>query len=90
MLNGIQITEYFALIETHMNNKDFQAFHDILHKLLGNAAEAGFYALHQFIRHRVSPAVENNHQWPTEENWLETAKDLYAQTVIAVNKMVAA
>lgn len=85
-----QITEYFALIETHMNNKDFQAFHDILHKLLGNAAEAGFYALHQFIRHRVSPAVENNHQWPTEENWLETAKDLYAQTVIAVNKMVAA
>ena len=79
-----QIAQHFVLIEKHLANQDLEAFREVLHRLLGNAGEAGFYALHQFIRNRVYTQVANDQQWPAEEGWLETAKLLYSQTVRAV------
>ena len=79
-----QIAQHFVLIEKHLASQDLEAFREVLHRLLGNAGEAGFYALHQFIRNRVYTQVANDQQWPAEEGWLETAKLLYSKTVAAV------
>ena len=81
-----QMAAYFVVMERQIAEKDFPAFHEVLHKLLGNAGEAGFYALHQFIYYEVYPEVANQQQWPSEKNWLNTAKTLYTQTVAAIEE----
>ena len=82
-----EMGQHLIQLEGHMHSQDFEAMHNTLHKLLGQAGECGAYALHQFLcRKGIYPTVANKHQWPTEDNWLNTAKNLYAQTVIALRK----
>ncbi len=80
-----QMGQKLEQIESHMATRNFKAFHAALHELLGNAGDGGFHALHQFLRLQIYPQVANDHQWPTQEQWLQTAKDLYARSVAEVD-----
>jgi len=81
-----QMRERFDRLEEQMAKGNFTGFRAQLHKLLGDAGEAGFYALHQFLKNEVYPTVAYDQQWPESEGWLTTSKDLYAQTVHAMRK----
>lgn len=81
-----QMRERFDRLEEQMAKGNFTGFRTQLHKLLGDAGEAGFYALHQFLKNEVYPTVAYHQQWPESEGWLTTSKDLYAQTVHAMRK----
>lgn len=76
-----QMRERFVRIEEQMASENFSAFRAQLHKLVGDAGEAGFYALHQFLINDIYPAVADTHRWPVVDDWLATSKNLYAQTV---------
>ena len=79
-----QMQEMLLRIETHIADRDFEAFYSALHTLLGNAGDAGFHALHQYLKAKVYPQAAQAHEWPSEINWLETARDLYGRTVRAM------
>jgi len=81
-----QMGERFVQIEEQMVGQNFTAFRAQLHKLVGDAGEAGFYALHQFLITEIYPGVANSQRWPASEDWLATSKDLYAQTVKAMRQ----
>lgn len=81
-----QMRERFDRLEEQMAKGNFTGFRTQLHKLLGDAGEAGFYALHQFLKNEVYPTVAYHQQWPESEGWLTTSKDLYAQTVHAMRR----
>lgn len=81
-----QMGAHFARIEEQMASQNFTAFRAQLHMLVGDAGEAGFHALHQFLITEVYPGVANSRRWPASEDWLATSKDLYAQTVKAMRQ----
>lgn len=81
-----QMQERFDRLEEQMALGNFTGFRTQLHKLLGDAGEAGFYALHQYLKNEVYPTVVDHQQWPEPQGWLTTSKDLYAQTVHAMRK----
>jgi two-component system CAI-1 autoinducer sensor kinase/phosphatase CqsS len=79
------VVECLGLLPEQIASRKFEEFRDTLHKLLGNAGSMGAYALHQYLKFRVYPATGDAlREWPTEANWLETCKDLYAKTDAAL------
>jgi signal transduction histidine kinase/CheY-like chemotaxis protein len=81
-----QMSQYLLQLEASMASKNLEQFHNTLHKLLNNAGESGSFALHQYLRHKVYAGLNNDRQWPCQENWLDTVKDLYAQTLVVMRK----
>jgi two-component system CAI-1 autoinducer sensor kinase/phosphatase CqsS len=74
-----QMAQRFVRLEEQIAAQNLADFRNQLHKLVGDAGEAGFFALHQFLRNDVYPSLDAQH-WPLSDGWLATAKDLYTQT----------
>lgn len=81
-----QMRESFDRLEILMARGDFNGFRTQLHKMLGDAGESGFYALHQYLRNEIYPTVAYQQKWPEADDWLITARDLYIRTVQAMHK----
>lgn len=78
------VTQFASMRQQMASKQDFEGFSFTLHSMVGNAGEAGLHALHQYLRYRVYAGVAQDHQWPIEENWIDTAQDLYTQSMVAM------
>lgn len=74
-----QTKEWVAILETSIQNKDFQKMQDALHFLKGSSANIGATALRELAARIEKQTAEG--KWPSEEAWFESIKDMHMQTL---------
>jgi HPt (histidine-containing phosphotransfer) domain-containing protein len=72
-------------LQIGFEHKNQQAILETLHSFIGAAGYVGAYALHQYIKVRLYPAVYAG-EFPEEEAWVETVHALVEKSIDALQK----